>query len=335
MTEREAIGRMIRAAAAPPSPDGPGDDGAVLPPVGGGRRVVTTDAMIEGVHFVRAHPPRWLGWKLLAVNLSDVAAMGAQPEGFLVTAALPADMPAAWWEALSAGLADHARQAGAALVGGDVVRSPERVALTVTAWGRTADDQLLRRDGGLPGDLLMVRGPIGRSALGLERWLASVAAEADARAQPRWPAAEPPEIADPCLLAHLRPEPPLAAGPWALRAGAHAGLDLSDGLATDAPRLAEASGLQLLVDLDHLPEDPACAGASADQRALGGEDYALLVLVPPAARGDFEAEGFATVGHASPVPAGQAPGVVWQRAGAVTTLDGHAFEHFDPRAGRG
>ncbi len=317
--EAGRIASMVARAPHPPSPMVPGDDAAVLPPVAPGlQRVCTTDLMIEGVHFVRAHPPRWLGHKLLAANLSDVAAMGARPEAFVVTAALPEQTPDAWWEALGDGLGALAARSGASLVGGDVVRSPGPVMLGVTAWG--VCERVLTRAGGRVGDVLMVRAPdgLGRSRLGLGRWLTL-----SERREGFGAAAEAAWSDDHCLRAHLRPDPDLAAGPWASTHGASAGLDLSDGLAVDLPRLAAASGVRLIVDLDRLPPDPACDALSADERAAGGEDYALAVLVPAEHASSFEERGFARLGVAE-----TGTGVEWRRGGRAVTLQAASFQHF-------
>jgi thiamine-monophosphate kinase len=300
-----------------PSPAGPGDDCAIVD--SGPARALTTDALVEGVHFLRAHPAAWLGHKALAVNLSDLAAMGATPEAFTVSAAVPGSLPVAVWEALADGLGGLARASGCVLAGGDVVRSPGPLMLSVTAWGPLAAPRPLTRHGGAPGDVLMVAGAIGRSAAGLAEWLALVSPDA------AWTIA-PPEHASPALLAHLRPDPQLAAGRFALEAGAHAAMDLSDGLAADLPRLARASDLTLVVDLDAFPDDPALPGVSADARACGGEDYGLAALVSPALASRFRAHGFVAIGHALP-PAGHL--VAYQRAGRPTQLAAASFTHFD------
>ncbi|MEZ4265148.1 MAG: thiamine-phosphate kinase [Myxococcota bacterium] len=300
-----------------PSPDGPGDDGAI---VGAGpARALTTDALIEGVHFLRAHPMGWLGHKALAVNLSDLAAMGASPEAFTVSAAVPGAMPFAAWEALSDGMGELARASGCVLAGGDVVRSPGPLMLNITAWGPLAGPRPLTRTGGEPGDLVMVAGPIGRSGAGLTEWLALTSPAAD------WSSA-PLAAPSTALRAHLRPDPPLAAGPFALHAGAHAAMDLSDGLAIDLPRLARASGVHLVVDLDALPADPALPDASPDARVCGGEDYSLVALVSPDRASQFVDYGFAAIGHAT-APA--ATPVSYLRAGRPTQLLTRPFIHFD------
>lgn len=312
--EEGLIAAMVSRAPHFPSPRGPGDDAAVL-----GERVITVDALVEGVHFLREHPPAWLGEKMAAVSFSDVAAMGARPEGLVVSAALPKGLDRAWWEALSEGLGAYLREAGldVTLAGGDVVGSPGPIMLSVTAWGALPFGAALCRDGGEVGSVLMVNGPIGRAGVGLGRWLAAVEAGA-------------PEsvLADPAVQAHLRPRPPLAVGPWALVQGAQAGMDLSDGLATDLPRLARASGLAIRVDLEHLPADPACGAASIEQRVSGGEDYSLMVLAPAGRVPAFQREGFVAIGEATrDDPSGL---VTFCLEGRVQTLDLRPFDHFAP-----
>lgn len=282
LSESGLIGALLERVPHARGLEGPGDDCALMPPAR--RRVITTDALIEGTHFLRAHPPEALGYKALAVNLSDVAAMGATPEAFLLSIALPDDVEAGWWEAFCEGLGTCAREHGVLVAGGDTVRSRGPIALTITAWG--AAERLLERAAGRPGDVLMVAGRIGRSGVGLARWLAD----------PR----DPPgvgEAADPCLWHHLRPRPPLWAGPFAAALGVRCGLDLSDGLATDLPRLALASGLLLAVDLAALPADPAL-DVSPIERARTGEDYGLCVLAPPETVEALSARGFVAIGRA-------------------------------------
>ncbi len=318
LSEQWLIDTLIAAVGVPPTPYGPGDDAAVVDPFAG-RRVVTADALVQGVHFVPAHPPAALGWKALAVNLSDVASMGARPEAFVLTAAVPEELPAAYWQAFARGLGECAGWGGAALVGGDTVRSPGPLTLSITAWG-CCEGSLLSRSGGLPGDVVMVNGHIGRSALGLRRWLD----EADGRQE--WGADR--DVEEPVLSAHLRPCPPLEAGPTAVALGAHAGMDLSDGLATDLPRLARASGVALAVDLERLPADPLLSAVPPAQRAAGGEDYGLLILAPPERVAALEQAGFAAIGGAGEWDGAGAPVVIWRQGGRRTQLDAEPFAHF-------
>ena len=316
-SEGELIALLTRACPTLPSPDGPGDDAAVLAP-SSSRRVLTTDALIEGIHFLRAHPARSLGWKALASNLSDVAAMGATPEAFVLSLALPPSLPLAYFEAFAMGLGAYATLHAVRLAGGDTVRASGPMMISITAWGQA--DALLTRSGGATGDAIMVCGPIGRAGHGLDHWLQ--VADRDT-----WTIAPPTDIT--LLEHHLQPTPPLWAGPWAVANGAHAGMDLSDGLATDLPRLAAASDLILAVDLERLPADDLLVGVDPHVRAAHGEDYSLVVLVPPAQVPIFETQGFVAIGHALPAqtPLSPAERVLWRHHGRPTTVTA-SFSHF-------
>lgn len=283
--------------------------------------VVTTDLMVEGIHFLREHPPAWVGQKLLAANLSDISAMGARPEGFVLSAALLPEVHGDWWERFSRGLGGYARQWGATLTGGDVVRTDGGIGLGITAWGRTVGVDVLTRDGGGVGDLLMVHGAVGRSEAGLRQWRTRSSGAL-------WGRSEPDDISG-ALRHHLAPEPDLDAGPWALEHGAHAAMDLSDGLLVDAPRLARASGVQLDIQLDALPADPECAALSAEERAAGGEDYALMVLVPESELNRFQGRGFVRLGSATSLsPEGS---VTWTSQGKRIQPTAEPFRHFPER----
>ena len=321
LTENGLIAALLERVPHATGLEGPGDDCALLPPAL--RRVITTDALIEGTHFLRAHPPEALGYKALAVNLSDVAAMGARPEAFLLSIGLPDDLPIGWWEAFCAGLGACAREHGVVVAGGDTVRSRGPIAITITAWG--AAERLLERRAGRPGDVLMVAGWIGRSGVGLTRWLAKPMMWAGSTKP-----TDPDETADPCLWHHLRPRPPLWAGPFAASLGVRCGLDLSDGLATDLPRLAKASGLVLEVDLAALPEDPAL-DIGPIERAQSGEDYGLCVLAPPALVEALSERGFVAIGRALAPPnevGSSGATVVWRLGAEALDPPTPAFGHF-------
>jgi len=317
MTEDELIATVLAAVPGRATPHGAGDDAAVMTETAS-NRVITTDALIEGTHFLRGHPAEALGYKTLAVNLSDVAAMGATPEAFLLSAALPSDMPAAWWAAFCRGLGACAEEAGVYLAGGDTVKSLGPVSLSITTWGNAP--RLLLRDAGRVGDLLFVTGSIGRSGLGLRRWLEQALAD--------WCEDLSPPSEDPCLLQHLRPSPPLWAGPFAAEHGAHAALDLSDGLATDLPRLAKASALTLVVDLDRLPTDPELGAMTPVERAASGEDYGLAVLAPARSEAALTARGFTVIGHALESVSRRGD-VIWRVGGVAQIAPTPSFAHFE------
>lgn len=241
-------------------PLGPGDDCAVLAPTKG-PLCVTTDAVVEEVHFTRAHfSPEDIGHKALAVNLSDLAAMGATPRWFLCALALPRDFPEAQLRRLARGMSALAREHRIALVGGNFTSARE-LSITITAAGELRRPALTRA-GGRPGDLLYMSGTLGEARLGLLQLQAGKRTGAAIRRQ-------------------RRPVPRVALGQLASRF-ASAGLDISDGLAQDLGHMCEASGVGVEVELAHLPLTPAVRAALGPEGALaGGEDYELLLAVPP------------------------------------------------------
>ncbi|MFT4123384.1 MAG: thiamine-phosphate kinase [Microbacteriaceae bacterium] len=269
--EQAALARVFpRLPAATAALLGPGDDCAVLA-APDGRFVVTTDLMVEGPDFRLAwSTPVDLGWKAAASNLADVAAMGARPTGLVVALAAAASTPVAFLE----GLADGLREACAALapgcgvVGGDLSRSPT-LTIAVTAFGDLEGRAPVRRSGARVGDVVGIAGRVGEAAAAL--------AELFERASDSAGVAQPiDEDLRRRARAQLRPEPPIPAGVLAARAGATAMLDVSDGLALDAARIARASGVAL--DLD-----PGALGPDPERALAGGEDHALLATFPDAA----------------------------------------------------
>ncbi|MGI9117381.1 MAG: thiamine-phosphate kinase [Gaiellales bacterium] len=249
---------------------GIGDDAALLAP----DLVWTVDTQVEGVHFDRAtSSPADVGWKALAVNLSDLAAMGATPVAALVSVIL-GEGDDAELEAVYAGLGACARTYDCAVAGGDIARGAG-LALSISVLGRARHAP--GRAGARPGDVIAVTGTLGESAAGL-----AVLRDPTLRDLPG---------AEECVERHRRPHPRLADGKR-LAAAAHAMMDLSDGLATDLPRLARRSGVALTVDLDALPmhEDVRAIAAALGHEpgafaATGGEDYELLVALPAEAVG--------------------------------------------------
>lgn len=251
-----------------------GDDCAPVPE-GSGQLVISTDATIEGVHFRQAWlTPEEIGWRATARAVSDLAAMGARPVGITVALALPVEA-ADLAPAIMAGVSAMVSECGCRVLGGDLSAGPV-VSMVVTVLGR-AERPVWRR-GGVAGDGLWVTGTLGGSRAALAGWEAGreLAAARDA-------------------FAH--PAPRLAAGQWLARNGAHAMIDLSDGLAGDLPHLAAASGLGAEVDLAAVPVHPAVMEVVTDEApaafaARGGEDYELLVAMPSAFN-DADAARFA------------------------------------------
>ncbi|WP_019590126.1 MULTISPECIES: thiamine-phosphate kinase [unclassified Thioalkalivibrio] len=277
LSEFDLIRRYFRPAG--PSGDpvadarvvlGVGDDAALLRPDAGHEVVVSTDTVVEGRHFFPDHPPASLGHKALAASLSDLAAMGAEPLGVLLSLAVP-QAEDAWLRPFSEGFLRLARELRAPLVGGDTVRGPRSAGVTVL--GQVPAGCALRRDGARPGDRLVVTGELGGAAAGL-------AAETRRREQ----GAAPPDAGAAAVQRLFWPQPRLAAG-RVLRDHARAAIDLSDGLLADLGHVCAASGCGARVDWPAVPLDPVLAGANpalARECALGGgDDYELLLAVPP------------------------------------------------------
>ena len=261
--EFELIARFTRAFAGGEGVRvGIGDDAAVLRPPPGAELVATVDAVVEGVHAGPGFSPEDLGWKSLAVNLSDVAAMGARPLWALVALATPPAEDPRRLVRIGRGIAACARRYGTAVVGGNVT-SAAQVSVTVTVVGAVARGRALLRSGGRPGDLLVVSGHLGDAALGLR-----------------------PGAARPLWARQRRPRPRVALGQAAVGV-ARAAIDVSDGLLQDLGHLCEASGTGARVELARLPLSAAYRAATRGDRdpfeaALsGGEDYELVLAVPP------------------------------------------------------
>lgn len=252
-------------------PLGIGDDAAVLTAPPGRQLVATLDTLVEGRHFVRGSPPHSIGHRALAVNLSDLAAMGADPAWYLLSLTMPA-ADEEFLGGFAQGMMSLAMRHGVALVGGNTTRGPLNVA--VQALGTVAPGMALTRSGGRAGDLLYVSGTPGDAAAGLKLVLDAAAGDALAEAAGSW------------LLRRFHyPEPRVELG-RALVGLASACIDVSDGLAGDATRLARASGCGLVIDAERLPLSPALlafAGKSGARRLAltGGEDYELCFTVPP------------------------------------------------------
>jgi len=275
----ERLARRLAVSTVAPAAGGVslaiGDDAAVLQPPAGAEVVVTADALIEEVHFRRAwSKAEDVGWKSLAVNVSDLAAMGARPLGALITLALPADVPVSWVDRFYRGLGLCAAEYGCPIVGGDTVRSPRHVAISVTALGTVASGRVVRRSGAKVGDLICVTGVLGDSGGGL-------ALLQGGRRKSRKYAS--------LLERHLRPRAQALAGPALAEAGlATAMMDLSDGLGSDLRHLAKASGVGARTYTNRLPisDDARQAakelGVDPTRWALfGGEDYELLFTIAP------------------------------------------------------
>jgi len=296
----------------------PGDDCAVIAP-GGEPLAVTTDALVEDVHFRRD----WLGAaeigrRAIAVNLSDLAAMGATPAWTLVAIGAPGDLPAAFLDELLDGCAAASEEHGALMIGGNLTTAPS-LAVTVTAIG-TVSGPCLTRAGAREADHLVVTGTLGAAAAAVADWSAGRTPETALRAR------------------FAAPEPRVRAGRVLAAAGAHAAIDVSDGLLADLGHLCAASGVGAVIERANLPrlsEVAARDAAGEDFAATGGEDYELLVACPDAtvARLDELARDAATpltvIGRCVAASAG----IVLRSAdGSPHHVRGAGFDHFAERA---
>jgi thiamine-monophosphate kinase len=305
---------------------GPGDDTAVVRATRGSRLLLTTDLLAEDIHFRRAWvSPADLGWKLAAVNVSDIAAMGGHPLWALLSVALPPSLDLAFAAGVRRGLQAAARRFDFSIVGGDTCASAGGVFLSLALVG-AAGPRLLTRDGARPGDLIFVTGHLGASALGL------AALESGG-------SGGLPGALRSCARRHLRPEPRLAFGAALARAGvATSAMDISDGVSRDLLRLCDASHVGAEVRADRLPVLPATRRAArqlgrdpAESALHGGEEYELLFTARPR-----DAGRVAAIGTRLELPVTAIGVVAHRRAGvSVTGADGRrrplaakTWEHF-------
>ena len=296
----------------------------MLAPVRNERLVVTTDAVVEGVHFSRAYStPADIGHKALAVNLSDLAAMAATPRWAVLSLVLPGSTLVADVEGLVDGLATLAKRHGVSIVGGNITRTDGPLVVDITAGGEVASRKWLARSGAKPGHEIYVSGAIGGAAAGLE--MLSAGAPSDSV----------------CALRHRRPEPRVRLGMVMGRArAARAAMDVSDGLADALRQVAAASGVGVRIDADALPIEPGARewwtsrGIDPERAAVaGGDDYELLFAVPAKGRGPMR-----TVLRHVTEPALTKIGIFTKDPReAVLTRGGHedalpeGFEHFANR----
>jgi thiamine-monophosphate kinase len=284
--EFELISRFFSRRGTPARPDGGvvvgiGDDAAVLEVPHGAELVVAVDTIVAGRHFPEGSDARSIGHRALAVNLSDMAAMGANPAWATLALTLPA-ADTAWLERFSSGLLDLADANGVVLVGGDTTRGP--LTVSVQILGHVPRGAALRRSGGRPGDLLAVSGTLGDAGAGLAL-LTETGATGRSREGKRGREAGRSRDEDELVQRFDYPSPRVQLG-LAARGLASAAMDLSDGLSGDLPKLAQASGVAGHVDVERLPLSSAMrafAGAeqSRDWALSAGDDYELLLAVPP------------------------------------------------------
>ena len=336
--ERELIARIRRRAPAAPAwvtvPIG--DDAAVVEPLRHALVVLTTDALVEGVHFDRRlGSAADAGHRALAVNLSDLAAMGAEPRAALLSLMLPTALSLDEFDDLVDGFLTLAARHRVALVGGNVTRSPGPLVIDVTALGAAGRRRVLPRGGARPGDELFLSGSIGGAAAGLA-WL---------RSQGRQPGDEPgePEMRE-CVRRYRRPDARVRLGLLVGRTrAASACVDLSDGLSDAVRQLAQASGVSAVLDADAVPVDPGAQawftsqGRDPLQAALhGGDDYELLFAVPSRRRRQFLATARqareTSVTRVGVVEAGSGARL---RSGTQESALSAGYEHFGSQGGTG
>ena len=254
------------------------DDAALLEPAAGMQLVIAKDAMVEGVHFLPHDPAGEIAQKLLRTNLSDMAAMGATPTGYLLALMRPKRLPPEWLERFCQGLAEDQAVFGVTLLGGDTVSTPGPLALSATMLGETPRGQGLRRGGARVGDDVYVSGTLGDAALGLKVLQGRLS---------------PPMTASNFLISRYRlPAPRVELGE-VLRGLAHAAIDISDGLLADLGHLLEVSGRGAVVQAHHLPISKAAASQRGNLEAAlgGGDDYELLFTAHPEQRPALRAIG--------------------------------------------
>jgi len=310
--------RRYFSRPVPPGYLGAGDDCALLPIGAGKQLAASTDLLIEGRHFLPDADPASLGHKALAVNLSDLAAMGAQPLGCMLGLSLP-KIDEAWLKAFSEAFHALADAAGCPLVGGDTTRSPDGIVISVTVFGQVEPGRALRRDAAQPGDDIWVTGTLGAAHAALQ-WLTG-----------QWPA-------QPALLAATRAALERPCPPWSfaqkLPGLAHAALDVSDGLLQDLGHILEASGCGARLHYETLPVDAALAHldeAQVREAVLsGGDVYQLCFTSPPQNR-----DGIAELARTSGVRATRigviesAAGLTVQdAAGGRLPISSRGFDHF-------
>ncbi len=287
--------------------EGIGDDCAVMPIGDGEALLYTQDMLIERVHFLReATSPYDLGHKSLAVNLSDVAAMGARPTATLLSLSIPAELSGEWIEEFMRGYRDLSLLHGVALIGGDTTASLGDLAINVTAIGRAACDNIKRRSTALAGDIIATTGYLGGSGEGLADILRG-------------------EYNTPYATLHKRPMPRIDEGVWlGEKEAVHSMMDISDGVASDLRHILRASNVGAEVELSQIP-----TSVSVERALTAGEDYELLLTIATDEFDEIAAE-YLTRFNAPLYPIGKVvagENIVWLKDGAHTELQQSGFTH--------
>jgi thiamine-monophosphate kinase len=325
--EDRLIATYFRPLATDPAALGLTDDAAMLAPPAGHDLVLTTDAVVGGVHFFAEDAADMVAKKALRVNLSDLAAKGAKPVGFLLTLALPKSVAESWVELFACGLGTDAELYECPLLGGDSVRTAGPVAISITALGSVPKNTMVRRRGAQAGDAVMVTGTIGDAALGLELRDALTAAK-------RWKLDN--KSNDHLIRRYLLPQPRNALAE-AIRLNATAAMDISDGLAGDLGKLCDASGVSTEIDVARVPLSDAAASVVASEPAAmekvltGGDDYEIVCTVPPDRLDAFRAAAAAArvpVAEIGRITAVKAPPRFLARDGKPMLFKQVSFSHF-------
>jgi thiamine-monophosphate kinase len=275
--EDQLIGRYFRPLATHPGALGLTDDAAIITPPPGCDLVLKTDGVISGVHFFPDDPAGSVAKKVLRMNLSDLAAKGATPLGFLLAIALPQGAPEEWLAAFASGLGEDAEHYGCPLLGGDTDRTPGPLSVSITALGTVPQGTMVRRSGARAGDIVVVTGTIGDAALGLRLRL-------DPALAGRWNLTA--DMRDHLFDRYLLPQPRNAVSE-PIRCAASAAMDVSDGLAGDLAKLCRASMASADIESARIPLSRAARNALAADPSLieailtGGDDYEIIATVAP------------------------------------------------------
>jgi thiamine-monophosphate kinase len=312
------IDRYFRPLATDPGAFGLTDDAAVYRQRPGDDLVITTDTVAAGVHFFADDPADSIAKKALRVNLSDLAAKGAEPYGYLLSLALSANWTEAWLKRFAAGLASDQKTYGVTLLGGDTTRAAGGLSVAITALGRIPKGEMVLRSGAEPGDSIFVSGTIGDGALGLR--LRGTQGRGVRHLVDRY----------------LHPQPRVALAP-VVRAHATAAMDVSDGLVGDLAHICAVSGVGAEISVPDIPLSPAAAAMlMADPKLLpviinGGDDYEILATVPRAAEDAFVEDADAcgvSVTRIGSITNEKGPPVVRDRNGKAIRMTGGSHVHF-------
>lgn len=327
-SEDELIATYFAPLAGPGS-FGLRDDAAILVQKPGFDIVVTKDMVIAGVHFFADDPPGEVARKALRVNLSDLAAKGAEPCGFLLCLALPEDWTVDWLAAFAQGLGDDAAAYKCPLLGGDTVKIPGPLAISITAFGTVPAQQMILRGGVAAGDLIYVTGTIGDAALGLKF-------RQDGARDAAWIRGVGQEEAAYLTSRYLLPQPRLDLRS-ALRAHAHAAMDISDGLVGDLSKMLRLTGMTIEVMTADVPLSAAARNilekvpSLAETILTGGDDYEILCSIPPSQGAAFETLALAAGLSVRPIgtaKSGNAPPAFKNPEGQTLVFAQPSFRHF-------